>query len=163
MKLLTRLAIGIAAVVVALATSTATASAENVNWYPYPGYQATWHCNTTTSYNLGNGEGWAYVQACENSNSPYFQGLVNVKFSQAHSSVVVTVTNDILYTDGSETTWGDRTCYGSIDRNEHSCFAHTDNPPATNYVWNERAYVYGLIVDNISVNLAPSQDYSPWG
>lgn len=96
------------------------ASAESELWYSYPGFQSTWHCNTTGTFALNSGEGYAYVQACEVLNGSYYQGLVNVSFSQAHSDVSINVANASSLLPES----GVRTCYGGISSGERSCFAH---------------------------------------
>lgn len=145
----------------ALATSMQTASAESELWYSYPGFQSTWHCNTTGTFVLNSGEGYAYVQACEVLNGSYYQGLVNVSFSQAHSDVSINVVNASSLLPES----GVRTCYGGISSGERSCFAHTEYPISS--AGYAQAHVTNLFVDGVGYSLTnpasgPAQEWSPW-
>lgn len=150
-----------AAVGTALATSMQAASAESELWYSYPGFQSTWHCNTTGTFALNSGQGYAYVQACEVWNGSYYQALVNVSFSQAHSDVSIHVTNATSRLPET----GDRTCYGGISGGERSCFAHTEYPIGN--AGEAQAYVTGFFVDGVGYSLmnpisGPPQEVSPW-
>ena len=155
------------AVSAAFVGSAQVASADPASWYSYPGFQSTWHCNTTGSYNLGS-QGWAYVQACEVLNGQYYQGLVNVSFSQAHSNVVISVANNIQYdpiAGGGD--YDGRTCNGSFSGGSNgirTCFAHTEYPISDTY--GAGAHVTGFVVDGVGIDLTnpatgPAQDYSP--
>ncbi|MEY9927370.1 hypothetical protein ABH926_001995 [Catenulispora sp. GP43] len=161
MKRLAKSMILAGAVAAAFATSMQAASAESELWYSYPGFQSTWHCNTTGTFALNSGEGYAYIQACEVWNGSYYQGLVNVSFSQAHSDASINVTNATSRLPEN----GVRTCYGAIGSGERSCFAHTEYPLSS--AGEAQAHVTNLFVDGVGYSLnspisGPDQEWSPW-